>query len=158
MPTTQIPVRLDVDAHMGIFAKAMNHLDNAATRELDRVEFDARLRELVRIHASQLNGCSYCVDVHTRDALDAGESIQRIFALPVWPESAFFTERERAALALTETVTRLASTRVPDADYDAVAAHFSPDEVGALLALIVTINAWNAMGVATRAWTPAPSE
>ncbi|TPG18184.1 carboxymuconolactone decarboxylase family protein [Pedococcus bigeumensis] len=154
MPSTQIPVRPDVDAHMGSFGKAMNHLDNAATRELDRVDFDARLRELVRIRTSQLNGCSYCVDVHTRDALDAGESAQRIFALPVWAESAFFTERERAALSFTESVTRLANTHVPDADYALVAAYFDPDEVGALLALIVTINAWNAMGVATRAWTP----
>ena len=154
MTTTTIPVRLDLDAHAAIFSKAMNHLDHATTRELDRVDFDARLRELVRIHASQLNGCSYCVDVHTRDALAVGESPQRIFALPVWSESAFFTSRERAALAFTEAVTRLSTTHVPDHDYEAVAEQFTPDEVGALLALIVTINAWNALGVASRAWTP----
>jgi AhpD family alkylhydroperoxidase len=155
MTATTIPVRLDLDAHASIFTKAMNHLDHASIRELDRVDFDARLRELVRIRASQLNGCSYCVDVHTRDALAVGESTQRIFALPVWPESAFFTARERAALAFTESVSQLSTTHVPDEDYAAVAALFSPDEVGALLALIVTINAWNALGVASRAWTPA---
>lgn len=158
MTTTKIPVRLDLDAHAATFSKAMNHLDHASVRELDRVHFDPRLRELVRIHASQLNGCSYCVDVHTRDALAVGESPQRIFALPVWPESAFFTARERAALALTESVTRLSATHVPDEDYEAAAAHFTQDEIGALLALIVTINAWNALGVTSRAWTPAPKE
>lgn len=152
---TTIPVRLDLDAHAAIFSKAMNHLDTAASRELDRVDLDARLRELVRIRASQLNGCSYCVDMHTQDALAADESERRIFALPVWPESAFFTERERAALAFTESVTRVCVTHVPDEDYAAVAAQFSPDEVGALLSLIVTINAWNALGAASRAWTPA---
>jgi alkylhydroperoxidase family enzyme len=73
----------------------------------------------------------------------------------VWNESPFFTERERAALRFTEVVTRVAETRVPAEEYDAVAAHWSADEVGALLALIVTINAWNAIAVATRAWEPA---
>ena len=68
MTTTTIPVRLDLDAHAAIFSKAMSHLDHASIRELDRVDFDARLRELVRIRASQLNGCAYCVDMHSRDA------------------------------------------------------------------------------------------
>ena len=72
----------------------------------------------------------------------------------MWNESPFFTEREHAALRFTEVVTRVADTRVPAEEYDAVAAHWSPDEVGALLALIVAINAWNAIAVATRAWEP----
>ena len=152
--TSTIPVRLDIDAHAATFSRAMNRLDQAATAELDRVELDPRLRELVRIHASQLNGCAYCVDTHTKDARAAGESEQRIYALPVWRETPFFTARERAALAFTESVTRLAETHVPREAYDAVAAEFTPDEVPALLALIVTINAWNAIGVATRAWEP----
>ena len=130
------------------------HLDHASIRELDRVDLDTRLRELVRIRASQINGCAYCVDMHTRDARAVGETVQRIFALPVWREAPFSTERERAALAFTESVTRLSATHVPDEDYALVAAHFDPAETGALLALIVTINAWNALSVAARAWAP----
>ena len=150
----QVPVRLDFDAHAPAFARALAHLDNAATKQLDEVNFDHRLRELVRIRASQLNGCAYCIDMHAKDARAIGETEQRIYALPAWRETPFFTARERAALAFTESVTLLASTHVPDADYAAVAAEFSPAEVGALVALIVAINAWNRIGVATRAWEP----
>jgi AhpD family alkylhydroperoxidase len=132
----------------------MAHLDRAATKELDNVDFDPKLRELVRIRASQLNGCAYCVDMHTKDARAIGETEQRIYALPVWQETPFFTPRERAALAFTEEVTQLASTHVPDEAYQAVAAEYSPAEVGPLLSLIVTINAWNTIGVASRAWEP----
>jgi AhpD family alkylhydroperoxidase len=119
-----------------------------------KVDFDPKLRELVRIRASQLNGCAYCIDMHTKDARAIGETEQRIYALPAWRETPYFTGRERAALAFTEAVTRLADTHVPDGAYQKVAAEFSPDEVGALVSLIVTINAWNAIGVATRAWQP----
>jgi AhpD family alkylhydroperoxidase len=150
----QIPTRLDVDAAIPSFNKAMAHLDSTATRELDRVGFPRGLRDLVRLLASQINGCAYCVDMHSRDAATAGESVQRINAVAIWNESPFFTERERAALRFAEVVTRLPDTHVPPEEYDAVAAHWSPDEVGALLALIVTINAWNGLAVATRAWEP----
>ncbi len=150
----RIPVRLDVDAAVPSFRKAVSHLDSVATRELDRVGFPAGLRELVRLRASQLNGCAYCVDMHATDAATAGESAQRVNAVAVWRESPFFTERERAALGFTETVTLVATTRVPQEEYDAVAAHWSPDEVGALLALVVAINVWNTIAVATRAWEP----
>ena len=152
--TITVPARLDFDEHAAGFARAMAHLDRAAIKELDSVDFDPKLRELVRIRASQLNGCAYCVDMHTKDAKAIGETEQRIYALPVWPETPFFSARERAALAFTEEVTQLASTHVPDEAYQAVAAEYSPAEVGALLSLIVTINAWNAIGVATRAWEP----
>src|SRR5215475_1229298 len=138
----RIGVRLDFDQHAAGFSRAIAHLDRAATKELDNVDFDPKLRELVRIRASQLNGCAYCVDMHTKDARAIGETEQRIYALPVWPETPFFTPRERAALAFTEQVTELASTHVPDEAYLAVAAEYSPAEVGALLSLIVTINAW----------------
>jgi AhpD family alkylhydroperoxidase len=150
----EIPSRLDVDAVVPAFSKAMAHLDTTATRELDRVGFPAGLRDLVRLRASQINGCAYCVDLHATDAAAAGEPAQRISAVAVWNESPFFTERERAALRFAEVVTRVADTRVPLEEYDAVAAHWSPDEVGALLALIVTINAWNLLAVSTRAWEP----
>jgi AhpD family alkylhydroperoxidase len=149
-----INVRLDFDEHAAGFSRAMAHLDRAAIKELDAVDFDPKLRELVRIRASQLNGCAYCVDMHTKDARAIGETEQRIYALPVWRETPFFTARERAALAFTEEVTLLASTHVPDEAYRAVAAEFSQPELAALISLIVTINAWNTIGVATRAWVP----
>lgn len=150
--TPTIPVRLDIDEHAPAFSKAMSHLDNAVTRELDRVGIDPLLRELVRTRASQLNGCAYCVDQHTHDAIEAGETVQRLLTLPVWRETPLFTDRERAALEFTEVVTLVAETHVPDEAYAAVAQHFSPDEIGALVALITVINAWNTVGVATRAW------
>ncbi len=153
-PATSFPVRLDFDEHAAGFARAMAHLDRAATKELDNVDFDPKLRELVRIRASQLNGCAYCVDMHTKDARAIGETEQRIYALPVWQETPFFTPRERAALTFTEEVTQLASTHVPDEAYQTVAGEYSPAEVGALLSLIVTINAWNTIGVAARPWEP----
>jgi AhpD family alkylhydroperoxidase len=152
--STPISVRLDFDAHAPAFARAMMHLDHAATKELDAADIDPRLRELVRIRASQLNGCAYCVDMHTKDARALGESEQRIYALPVWRETPFFSSRERAALALTEDVTLAATTHVPDQAFAAAAAEFTPTELGALISLIVTINAWNAIGVSTRAWEP----
>lgn len=146
--------RLDIDTHAAAFSRAVSSLDRATTQELDRVGFDPRLRELVRIRASQLNGCAYCVDMHTKDARVAGETDERLTALPVWRETSFFTPRERAVLAFTESVTRLVETHVPDADYESVAAELSAAEVGALVALLVTINAWNTIGVSTRAWEP----
>jgi AhpD family alkylhydroperoxidase len=151
---TTVPVRLDFDAHAPAFAKAMGHLDHTATRELDRVDFDPRLRELVRVRASQLNGCAYCIDMHTKDARAIGETEQRLYGLAAWRETPYFTARERAALAFTEAVTLLADRHVPASEYGAVAAEFTPDEVAALLSLIVTINAWNAIAVSSRAWAP----
>ena len=150
----QIPVRLDFDARAAGFSRAMAHLDRAATKELDQAAVDPRLRELVRIRASQLNGCAYCIDMHSKDARAVGETEQRLYALPAWRETPFFTTRERAALAFTEAVTLLASTHVPDGAYREVAAEFSEAEIAALISLIVTINAWNASGVSTRAWEP----
>ena len=150
----QIPVRLDFDAQAAGFARAMAHLDRAATKELDAAGIDPLLRELVRVRASQLNGCAYCIDMHTKDARAAGETEQRLYALPAWRETPFFTSRERAALALTEDVTLMARDHVPAAAYEAAAEQLAPGEIAALLSLIITINAWNAIGVATRAWTP----
>jgi AhpD family alkylhydroperoxidase len=149
-----VPVRLDIDAVAPRFSRAMASLDAAASAELDRAGVDAALRELVRIRASQVNGCAYCVSLHTNDARAAGVIEARLTALPVWRESPFFTARERAALELTETVTRLSDTHVPHEAWAAAEAEFTREELGALTALIVTINAWNAIAVTTRAWTP----
>src|SRR5689334_19860444 len=90
-PGTPVPVRLDFDNYAAGFSRAMAHLDRAATKELDNADIDPRLRELVRIRASQLNGCAYCVDMHTKDARAVGETEQRIYALPVWRETPFFS-------------------------------------------------------------------
>ena len=118
------------------------------------MDFDRRLRELVRIRASQLNGCAYCMDMHGKDARAAGESEQRIDALPAWRETPFFTEAERATLAFAEAVTLMTDDHVPTETFDALTPHYGPDEIAALVSLVVTINAWNAVGVSTRAWEP----
>jgi AhpD family alkylhydroperoxidase len=152
--TQQIPVRLDFDTLAAGFSRAMAHLDRAATKELDNANIDPKLRELIRVRASQLNGCAYCIDMHTKDARAIGETEQRLYALPAWRETPFFTSRERAALAFTETVTLLADTHVPDQAYADIAKEYSEQEVAALVSLIVMINAWNAVGVSTRAWEP----
>jgi AhpD family alkylhydroperoxidase len=157
-PAFTIPVRLDFDAHAAGFARALAQLDKAAIKELDRVDFDPRLRELVRVRASQLNGCAYCIDMHTKDARAVGESEQRLYGIAAWRDTPYFSARERAALAFTEAVTLMAGDHVPDAEYEAVAASYTPDEVAALLALIIAINAWNAVGVATHAWAPGSYE
>ena len=136
------------------FLHGMMRLDRAATRELDDAGIDSRLRELVRIRASQLNGCAYCLDMHTKDARLIGETEQRIYALPAWRETPFFNIRERAALEFTESVTLMAGAHVPDEEYAAVATVYNDREVAALVSLIIVINAWNAAGVATRAWEP----
>src|ERR1700757_1743386 len=149
--TAPIPVRVDFDSLAAGYSRAMSHLDHAATQETEKAETDPKRRERIRIRASQLNGCAYCIDMHTRDARAIGETEQRIYGLAAWRETPYFTERERAALAFAESVTLVAGTHVPGEDYDAVSAHFSPDEIAALLGLIVAINAWNALAVSTRA-------
>jgi AhpD family alkylhydroperoxidase len=156
--TAPIAVRLDFDSLAPGFSRAMAHLDQAATKELDRAEIDPKLRELIRIRASQLNGCAYCIDMHTKDARAIGETEQRLYGLAAWAETPYFTARERAALAFTETVTRLADTHVPEQAYREVATEFSAPEIGALVSLIVAINAWNAISVSTRAWVPGSYE
>ena len=144
--------RLDFEQHAPGAYKALAHLDHAVAKELDRVGLDARLRELVRLRASQLNGCAYCVDMHTKDARAAGETEERLQVLTVWRDTPFFSDKERAALAFTEAVTLMNVDHVPDAAYDAIAEHYGADEIAALVSLIVAINAWNAIGVSLHAW------
>jgi AhpD family alkylhydroperoxidase len=114
------------------------------------IQLDPRLRELVKIRASILNGCAYCVQLHTQDALAAGEDVERLFALGAWRESSFFTARERAALRFTDVVTELPQDGVSDDVYDEVRAHFDEDEVPQLLFAVVAINAWNRLAVTSR--------
>jgi AhpD family alkylhydroperoxidase len=116
------------------------------------------LLELVKMRASQINGCAYCIDMHSKDARAAGETEQRLYALSAWREAGFFSDRERAALALTETVTLVADTHVPRALLDDAAAHFSRDELTRLLYAIIEINAWNRLAIATGAPEPGSYE
>ena len=111
---------------------------------------DPTLVELVKLCASYLNGCAYCVDMHTKDARAAGESEQRLYAVPVWRETPFYTPRERAALAWTEAVTRLAHGGVPDALYDELRQHFTDLEVVNLTMAVVAINGWNRLAISLR--------
>jgi len=145
---TTSTVRLAVDELAPHINKAMNALDAAARK----VSLEAPLLELVRARASQLNGCAYCVDMHSRDAIDGGDSPRRLFALPVWRETPFFTARERAALELTEAATRLTEAGVSDEVYARAAAHFTDVELAELIWAIAVINAWNRLGATAHPW------
>jgi AhpD family alkylhydroperoxidase len=112
------------------------------------------LIELVKIRASQINGCAFCINMHTTDARKQGETEQRIYLLSAWQESPLYTERERAALAWTEAVTLIAETHAPDAEYEAVRAQFSETELANLTMLIGAINAWNRIAISFRAIHP----
>ena len=114
------------------------------------IRIDPVLRELVKLCASILNGCAYCIDMHTKDARKAGESEQRLYAVAAWQEAPFFSARERAALALTEAVTLVADTHIPAAVYEEAARHFEPEELAHLIWQIVAINAWNRIAITTR--------
>ncbi len=144
-------MRLDFDALAPRFSAAMSRLDAVAGMGLD-----PRLRELVRLHASTINGCAYCVDMHSKDARAAGETEQRLYSLGAWREVPWFTPAERAALALTEAVTVLHRDHVPAEVVEEAARHFEPEALAQLIALLVTINAWNRIGVTTRCWEPGP--
>jgi AhpD family alkylhydroperoxidase len=146
--TTAIPVRVAVGELAPHMEKAMNALD-AASRE---TRLESGLLELVRARASQINGCAYCVDMHTRDAVAGGDDTRRLFALPVWRETPFFTGRERAALELTEAMTRLSEAPVGDETIARAAEHFTDVELAELMWTITVINAWNRLGATARPW------
>ncbi|GAA3492574.1 carboxymuconolactone decarboxylase family protein [Streptomyces cremeus] len=124
----------------------MRQLDKAAGKHLDPV-----LAELVKIRASQLNHCAFCLDMHTKDALAAGERVERIVQLSAWEESRhFYTAKEIAAIELTEAITVLTDGFVPDEVYERAAKHFDEVELAHLIAAVNTINAWNRFAVSTR--------
>jgi AhpD family alkylhydroperoxidase len=111
---------------------------------------EASLLELVKMRASQINGCAYCLDMHSKDARAAGETEQRLYLLGAWREAPMYTPRERAALEWTEAVTLLVETRVPDEVYRAVREHFTEEELVNLTLAVVAINGWNRLNVAFR--------
>ncbi|MCW8087783.1 carboxymuconolactone decarboxylase family protein [Sabulicella glaciei] len=108
------------------------------------------LIHLVKLRASQVNGCAFCIDMHARDARRAGESEERLLLLDAWREAPHYTDRERAALAWTEALTLVAATRAPDADYDALRPHFTEAEIVSLSLQIASINAWNRLAIGFR--------
>jgi len=108
------------------------------------------LQELVKMRASQINGCAYCLDMHSKDARAAGETEQRLYMLDAWRESPVYTDRERAALEWTEVVTRVSEGHVPDSVYDVVRQHFSEEELVNLTLAVVAINGWNRLMISFR--------
>jgi AhpD family alkylhydroperoxidase len=148
METVDIPVRSAVEDLAPHIAKAMYAFDKASRK----VSLEAPLQELVRLRASQLNGCAYCVDLHSSDARKGGESERRLYAVAVWRETPFFTARERAALALTEAATRLTDGPVGDDVIAEAKQHFSEVELAELIWTLTVINAWNRLGAVARPW------
>ena len=138
--------RVDLTKYMSSgLGRAMFGLSSETSARLE-----PRLFELVKIRASQINGCAYCIDMHTKDARLAGESEQRIYALNAWRETPFFTDRERAALEWTEAVTRVGDSHVPDDLYERVASQFDEAELVALTFGVVVINSWNRLSISFR--------
>ena len=140
--------RVDIRKNLGSRAgQAMLALEAA----VDESGLERRLIDLVKVRGSQINGCAYCIDMHTKDARAAGETEQRLYALDAWRETPFFSDRERAALEWTESITRLAETHVPDEVFEQVKQQFSETELVSLTLAAVTINGWNRFAVAFRA-------
>jgi len=111
---------------------------------------ESRLVHLIKLRASQINGCAFCLDMHSKDLAAMGETMQRMVSLDAWRECPYYSERERAALAWTEAVTRIADTQAPDAVYDEVRRHFTETEIANLTLAIATINAWNRLAISAR--------
>ena len=132
------------------------YISSSLTQALLKLSFESQkhlehsLLRLVEIRASQINGCAYCLDMHTKDARAAGETEQRIYTLDAWRETPLFTDRERAALEWTEAVTLVAETRVPDDVYQQVRQQFSEEELVELTFAVIVINSWNRLNVSFR--------
>jgi AhpD family alkylhydroperoxidase len=152
--TSAVAHRIDLSqASPNAFA-ALHELATAAAAEAAAAGLEPRLLELVRLRTSQLNGCAYCLDLHSRAARAAGESEQRLHLLPAWRESALFTPRERTALSLAESLTTVATTPLPD-DVHAAALHeFGEAQYAQLTWAITIVNAYNRIALATRAARP----
>lgn len=135
--------RLDLAAHAGAAIAAMQRVE-------ERITLDPVLKELIKLRASQINGCAFCLDMHWTDAKAAGESDLRLAQLPAHAESPYFDDREQAALALTDAVTLVSETHVPDDVWAAASAQFDDDELVNVLFQIATINAWNRIAVSVR--------
>lgn len=138
--------RIEVDKVAPDGVKTMYGLESYVRR----CGLDTSLLELVKFRASQINGCAYCIDMHTKDARASGETEQRLYTLTAWRETPFFTDRERAALSWTEAVTEVAHTHVPDEVYELARQHFNDKELVDLTFAIVAINSWNRLAISFR--------
>jgi AhpD family alkylhydroperoxidase len=127
------------------------HAMLALERHLKSSSIEEKLLHLVKLRASQINGCAYCIDMHSKDARAAGDTEQRLYALNAWSETPFFTPRERAALAWTEALTLISQNHAPDELYDSTHKEFTEQEIVDLTYAIATINAWNRLAIAMRA-------
>ena len=129
-------------------------------KHLKSSTIEEKLLHLIKLRASQINGCAYCIDMHSIDARAIGDTEQRLYALNAWRETPFFSPRERAALAWTESLTPVSQNHVPDELYEATRKEFSENEIVDLTYAVATINAWNRLAIATRAvpgqYHPAP--
>jgi len=123
-----------------------------------RGSLDPRLLDLVKVRASQINGCAYCIHMHSKEARAKGETEERIYLLDAWRESPLYTPRERAALAWTEAVTLVADTHVPDDVFDELRRHFSDADVANLTLAVATINVWNRLAISFRAVHPVEAK
>jgi AhpD family alkylhydroperoxidase len=119
-------------------------------RQVEHGGLDSKMLDLVRMRASQINGCAYCLDMHTKDARANGETEQRLYGLDAWRETPYFSARERAALEWTEALTLVSESRVPDDVFERVRAQFSEDELVHLSLAVVAINGWNRLNIAAR--------
>jgi AhpD family alkylhydroperoxidase len=126
--------------------RAMSGLEKAVRES----GLEPSLLDLIKLRASQINGCAYCLDMHWKDARARGESEQRLYSLDAWRETSYYTERERAALAWTEAVTQIAGNHVPDELYEQVRPHFSEEELVNLTLAVVAINGWNRLAISFR--------
>jgi AhpD family alkylhydroperoxidase len=147
MSTTTHAPRIDMIRHVGGPFAAMSRVE-------ERIDLDSVIRHLVKLRASQLNGCAFCIDMHWTDARADGEAEVRLAQVAAWGESPAFTERERAALALTDAVTMVSETHVPDDVWARAEEHFAPGELANLVVAIAAINFWNRVAVSART-TPA---
>src|SRR6266536_4471544 len=143
---TAEPARVDYASVFPAGVRAMVGLQRA----VDATGLEPLLLELVKMRASQINGCAYCLDMHSKDARAMGESEQRLYALNAWRETPFYTERERAALLWTEELTLISQGHAPDAVYEEVRQHFSEEELVNLTLAIVAINGWNRLAIGFR--------
>lgn len=138
--------RIELNAVPGAAKAAMMDLE----RYLAQCSVDETLLELIRLRASQINGCAYCIDMHHKNARARGESESRLYSLSVWREVSLYTDRERAALEWAEAVTRLGPTGVDDEVFDRVSAHLTSDELVDVTLAVIAINGWNRLNVAFR--------
>ena len=126
------------------------HVMLGLEKQVRQAGFDRRLVDLVRMRASQINGCSYCVDMHSKDARANGEGEQRLYGLDAWRDTPYYSSRERAALEWTEALTLVSETHVPDEVYERVREQFSEEELVHLSLAVVAINGWNRLNIAAR--------